>query len=540
MSDIWVFGHQNPDTDTVTSAIAMAEYKTRLGDPSKPAVLDEITPETKYVLDFFGVEHPPVLKDVKIQMKDLHFDRPEPLREKNSIHDAYLHMGTEKLRTLPIVDDQRKLKGIVTMKDIAMSLVQKNQRNIRTSFQNVMKSMEGAALSLVNEEIAGEVLVIAFHMDTIEEKNLLHEQSIVIVGDRLDIFQHAIEKKVQLVLLTGRKKPDASFLQAATSSGINVIATDFDTYEATKLIYLTNFVENIMVGDNLLYFEEEDYLADCKEIMKVTDHSKFPVLNRKGEYAGLVGRGHILSPQRKKVILVDHNEFSQSALGIDEAEILEIVDHHRIGDISTSIPISFRNMPVGSTNTILYQMFKEAGMEPKPSTAGLMLAGIISDTLFLKSPTTTPFDVEAMEGLSPLVLMDLDKFAMEMFKKGTDLSGKSTEEIFFRDYKEFVLEGWKVGISQVFTLDLDTIGSRIDEFLTFINNVNESRHQSATLCIITDILKQGSYIFYNKSNSVQAVLGQDIKQGTFMEGWVSRKKQVVPTVHDGIKKFLSK
>ncbi|QSX08875.1 putative manganese-dependent inorganic diphosphatase [Alkalibacter rhizosphaerae] len=540
MNDLLVFGHRNPDTDTVTSAIAMADLKTRQGFPAKAAILDEISAEAKYVLDFFGVSIPQLLENVKIQMKDLNYDRPQALKRTNSIYDAYVYMGEGKLRTLPITDDKCQLLGIVTMKDIAMSLIQKNQRFLKTSVDNVLKNMEGVLLSKAAATVDGEVLVVSFHMDTIEEMDLFQKDSIVIVGDRLDIYKHAIEQKVQLVILTGGKHPDPAFLEAAEDSGINVIATDLDTYEATKMVFLTNYVENIIVRDNLLFFGEDDYLTDCREIMKETDHSKFPLLNRNGEYLGIIGRSHVISPQRKRVILVDHNEYSQSAEGIEEAEILEVIDHHRIGDISTSLPIVFRNMPVGSTNTILYYMYKEAGMEPKPSIAGLMLAGIISDTLFLKSPTTTEQDIEALEALHLLVMMDIDKFAMEMFKKGTDLSNKSVEEIFFADYKEFLLEGWKVGISQVFTLDMDSIQKSIDEFLTYIDNVNESRHQSLTLCIITDILKQGSYIFYNEGKLVDGVFGQKMSQGMFMEGWVSRKKQIVPTIHEGIKKYLNK
>jgi manganese-dependent inorganic pyrophosphatase len=540
MRECWVFGHRNPDTDSVTSAIAMAEFKTRLGFPAKPAILDELTAESRYVLDFFGIEPPALLNDVKIQMKDLDYDRPKPLDCSNSIYDAYVYMGKEKLRTLPIVDDDNRLLGIVTMKDIAMSLVQRDQRSIQTSFQNVLQNMEGTAICKNSDQVDGEVLVIAFHLDTIEELGLFRRESIVIVGDRPDIFQHAIDQKVQLIILTGGKHPNPMFLDIAKDSGVNVIATDFDTYDATKMIYLTNYIKKIIIRENLLFFGEEDYLADCREIMKETDHSKFPILDKDGGYLGIVGRSHIISPQRKKVILVDHNEYSQSAVGIEEAEILEVVDHHRIGDISTSLPIAFRNMPVGSTNTILYYMFKEAGMEPKPSTAGLMLAGIISDTLFLKSPTTTDQDVEAMEALSQQVMMNIEKFSMEMFKKGTDLSGKSIEEIFFSDYKEFVLEGWKVGISQVFTLDMDSIQNSIDDFLTFINRVNETRHHSVTLCIITDILKQGSYVFYNNGKTMDALFGRKLTQGMFMDGWVSRKKQVVPTLHEEIKKFINK
>jgi manganese-dependent inorganic pyrophosphatase len=509
MSEIMIFGHKNPDTDSVTSAIVMSKFKNKTGHNTKPYVLDEISKESRFVLDYFKVKEPEMLENVKIQMKDLNYDRVKAFTYDNSIYDAYLHMGKNRVRTLPVVDDQGILSGIVTMKDIAMSLINSDQRRIETTYENILEGMEGKSLNKCSENLSGDVMVTAFHLDTIEEMELFTENSIVIVGDRFDIIKFAIEKKVKLIIVTGKAELDEKIINAAK--------------------------------DNILSFAEEDYLDDCRDIIKDSDHSKFPLVGKDGKYLGIISRSHIISPSKKKVILVDHNEYAQSAEGIFEADILEVVDHHKIGDISTTLPISFRNQPVGSTNTILFNMYKESGIKMDKDEAGLMLSGIVSDTLLLKSPTTTDYDVEAVKELVEITGIDLNEFAMEMFKKGTDISGKSVEEVFFSDYKEFVLEGMKTGISQVFTLNIEAISENIEEYLSFINNLNKNRNHYLTLCIITDIIKQGSYILYNASNkSIDNIFEREMYQGIFIEGWVSRKKQIIPVVSEGIRKIISK
>jgi manganese-dependent inorganic pyrophosphatase len=401
--------------------------------------------------------------------------------------------------------------------------------------------MKGHVINKCADDLSGDVMVTAFHLDTIEEMQLFTENSIVIVGDRFDIIKFAIEKKVKLIIVTGKAELNDKIVKSAKENCVNMILTQLDTYEATKTIFLTNFVNNIMVKDNILSFSEEDYLDDCRDIIKDSDHSKFPLVGKNGKYLGIVSRSHIISPAKKRVILVDHNEYAQSAEGIFEADILEVVDHHKIGDISTTLPIAFRNQPVGSTNTILYNMFREAGVSMEKEEAGLMLSGIVSDTLLLKSPTTTENDIEAVENLVKVTGIDLNEFAMEMFKKGTDISGKSVEEVFFSDYKEFVLEGMKTGISQVFTLNIDVISENVEEYLSFINNLNKNRNHYLTLCIITDIIKQGSYILYNANNkSIDNIFEKEMYQGIFIDGWVSRKKQIIPVISEGIRKIINK
>ena len=259
-------------------------------------------------------------------------------------------------------------------------------------------------------------------------------------------------------------------------------------------------------------------------------------MDTKGKYLGIIGRTHFLNPSKKNVILVDHNEYAQSAEGLVEANVLEIIDHHKIGDINTALPISFRNMPVGSTNTIVFQLFKEAKIEIPKNIAGLMLSGIVSDTLFLKSPTTTYFDEHAIASLKEISGVDISSYALEMFQSGTSLEGRSESDVFYNDYKEFIIDGYKLGVSQVFTLNFEEIVVNKDKYLKLIQQIHEGREHYLTLMLVTDIIKEGSYtLFESKHDRLMTMaFGKYIEQGTFIENIVSRKKQIIPLLINAI------
>ncbi len=287
-----------------------------------------------------------------------------------------------------------------------------------------------------------------------------------------------------------------------------------------------------------MMFSDDDYLNDCKEDIEQSKHSKFPIISSDKKYVGLLSRNHLINPQRKKVILVDHNEMNQSADGLDEAEILEVIDHHKIGDIRTSIPIIFRNIPVGSSNTIIYHLYKENNVRIKKETAGLMLSGIISDTLLFKSPTTTEKDLVAVDELLKIVDLDLHKYAMEMFKAGTSLEGYTIEEILFQDFKKFNLVYKNVGISQVFTLDINQIMNRKSEFIKLIDDITLDKDYFLIIMAVTDIVNEGSYIFYTSSKErlVKGIFEEEnVYQGIYVDKCVSRKKQIVPRVINALK-----
>ena len=530
-----IFGHKSPDTDSVTSAIALSSLKNKLGEDTLPCILGNLTEEAKFVLDFFQVPVPELIKNVKIQLKDLNYDRVEGVSPRASILHAYKLMEEQNLKTLPIIDEDRQLAGIVTMKDIAMGLIKGNFYKLETSLENLASDLSGKILVKACEEIIGKVKIMAFYDDTI--LGTLNQEDVIIVGDRYRIIENAIEVGVKLILVTGGKILPEKYVQMAAEKKVNLLSVPVDTLMASKLINQCNFIASIMKDQGIVQFQEEEYLEEVKDEMIHTTFRNFPVIDHEQKFLGFIGKRHILNPQKKKVILVDHNEYSQSAEGLAEAEIIEIVDHHKIGDISTAIPISFRNMPVGSTCTIVYYLFMEAGIKIPPDIAGLLLSGIISDTLLLRSPTTTLWDKNALSELNTNLNLDLESYAMEMFKIGTSLEGYSIEEVFYKDFKEFQLEGVKIGISQVFTLDIEDVFNRKDYFIDFIQRVHGHNNYYLTLLVITDILSEGSYLYYQCANeSLLAVaFNTEPKQGVFVQNVVSRKKQILPKLTDALR-----
>lgn len=533
MNDLtMVFGHKNPDTDSVTSAIALAHLKCEQGLNAIPYVLGDIPKEAQYVLDFFNVKAPEKIDNVKIQMKDIDYDIVEPLRPNHSILMAYHHMNQYKIRTLPIVDENDHLQGIITMKDIAMNTINGDSRTLNTTFENLKRDLNAYVMNYSNPVVKGTVVITAFHKDTIIENEIFNDKSVVITGDRFEIIDYAIRRNVQLIIVTGGQNIPQVLKDRAAVSRVNILITPYDTYDTAKIINQTNFISTIMKSKRLVKFKETAYMDHCKEIVQTSKHSKFPIVSDDGKFLGIIGRTHFLNPSKKKVILVDHNEYGQSADGLQQADVLEIIDHHKLGDISTPLPISFRNVPVGSTNTIVYMLYREAGLEIPTSIAGLMMAGIISDTLYLKSPTTTAFDVDAVKTLSDQIGISAEQFAMDMFKNGTSLEGKTANEVLFTDFKMFSVDGQALGISQVFTLNHEDVLSEKDRYLALIDELHHKKEHFITLMLVTDIIKEGSYILYATEHEpiLSLAFGVNVHQGVFVENCVSRKKQVIPRV----------
>lgn len=533
-----IFGHKTPDTDSVCAAIALSSLKNSLNEPSKPYVLGTVNKETEFVLKHFNVEVPELLNNVKIQIKDLDYERIRPFMKYQSVHFAYFYMNENKLRTLPIVDDDGNLSGIITMKDIAMSLINTDQKHLSTLYDNVIETLLGKSILKFDKVIDGEVVVASFEEKTLRRNDIIDKNSIVIVGDRYDVIAYSIETGVKLIIVTGDLEIPDDLIQMATKNKVNIISTAYQTYYTAKNIMLSKYVEDIMKSHDIMMFFDEDDLNDCKEDIEQSRHSKFPIISRDKKYLGLLSRNHLINPQRKRVILVDHNEMNQSADGIEEAEILEVIDHHKIGDIRTSIPISFRNNPVGSSNTIIFYMFRENNVEIPKEVAGLMLSGIISDTLLFKSPTTTQRDRVAVEELLKIVDIDLYKYAMEMFKAGTSLEGKTIEEIIYQDFKKFNLEYKNVGISQVFTLDINQIMNKKDEFIKLIDEITFDKDYFLIIMAVTDIVNEGSYMFYTSSKErlVKGIFDEEESfQGMYVDKCVSRKKQIVPKIINALR-----
>lgn len=533
-----IFGHKTPDTDSVCAAIALSELKNNLNETSKPYILGNINKETEFVLNYFNVDVPQTLDNVKIQIKDLDYDIVEPFNRNQSVHFAYFNMNEKKLRTLPIVDDDGILSGIITMKDIAMSLINTDQHHICTSYNNIIETLIGKSVLKFDDTIEGDIIVASFEEKTLRKSTIINKNSIVIVGDRYDVIKYAIEIGVKLIIVTGDMEVNAESIKSAEENKVNIISTPYQTYYTAKNISLSKYVKDIMKNKDIMMFSDDDYLNDCKEDIEQSKHSKFPIISKDEKYLGLLSRNHLINPQRKKVILVDHNEMNQSAEGLDEAEILEVIDHHKIGDIKTSVPIIFRNIPVGSSNTIIYYLYKENGIEIKKEIAGLMLSGIISDTLLFKSPTTTEMDKKTAEELTEIVGIDLHKYAMEMFKTGTSLEGYTMEEILYQDFKKFNLVYKNVGISQVFTLDINQIMNKKEEFIKLIDDITIDKDYYLIIMAVTDIVNEGSYIFYTSSKErlVKGIFEEEnVYQGIYVDKCVSRKKQIVPKIINALK-----
>lgn len=529
---MYVFGHKNPDSDSVCSAIALSYLKNKLGKTYEPKVLGKINKESGFILDYFNIEQPSILEHVKTQVKDLEFDKIEAMKPSDSILSSYRYMEDKKIRTLPITNDNNKLLGIATMKDIAMSLIGGDFYSLKTNTQNICDDLDGTIIAGSHRNIDGTIKVISVYHKTLRADNTLDERSVVILGDVYESIMQAIEARVQLILISSDKTIPVRLIALAESLGVTIISIPYDTYTISRLLNQCNYISTICNVDSINMFYDDEFLDDVREELSTNRHSYYPIVTRKKEFLGILNRLHILKPQRKKIILVDHNEFSQSVEGVNEAKIVEIVDHHKIGGMRTNNPISFRNIPVGSTCTIVKQMFDESGVEIPRNIAGILMSGIVSDTLYFKSPTTTIIDKKAVEDLNAIAGIDLDSYVKEMFKVGTSLENETIDEIFFKDFKEFYEGDFKLGVSQVFTMDIDDVLNREKEFLDHMINVKKENNHSMTLLLVTDIIKNGSHLLYETKNVGILKRAFDIQpeQGIFLPGIVSRKKQVVPKV----------
>lgn len=532
MENTLIFGHQKPDTDTVTSAIVLSYLRNKLGDHTEPRVLGDINNETKFVLDYFKFDTPKYLNDVRLQIKDTDYSRDCFLHEKDSIYKAYNYMMETSISTVPVVNEKNDYLGAVCMKFITQDLIDGDLGTLDTSYDNIMEALKGEEILRFNEEINGNIIVPSSNSDSFK-KNVDVDSSVIIVGERRNIFEYVIKNNCAIIILTDGVKLTDEQIKIAKEYKINVISTKYDGITTANLVVFSNYIRNKIKTDEIITVNENDALFDALEVANKKKYSNYPILNNSGKCLGVFRANITDNKHPKKVILVDHNEREQSVVGLDEAEIIEIVDHHKIGNIGTSIPINFRNMPLGCTETILYLMFKENGVNIPKNIAGLMMSGIISDTLLLSSPTTTDIDRKALKDLSKIAGVDYEKYGMEMFKAGSSMEGKSISEIIHGDFKNFTVDNQKVGIGQVSTMSTDEIMSKQVEFISCLNEIAKDEDYAVIALFVTDILKNGSYIFFNEkakdiiSNSFGV---NDIKEGHFFEGLVSRKKQIVPKI----------
>lgn len=538
MEKIYIFGHKKPDTDSVTSAITLSYLKNKLGYNTEPRILGTINKETEFVLNYFKVKEPKYLNDVKLQLKDLNYHKNYSLNENTSVSDVYNFLLEKNITGIPIVNNENKFIGLVTIKTIFKELINGDQTLLNTSIDNLIKVLKANVLLKFNDEIKGNILAATYKSTTFLENLTLSNDSILIVGDRHSVIEYAIKSKIKLLIIVGGNNIKDEHLELAKENKVNIIKTNYDSFHTAKLIGLSNYIKNLIVENDIETFDQNDYYDDFLIKSSKLGHNNYPIIDKNGICHGLIRVTEITEKRRKKCILVDHNESAQSVLGLDEAEILEIVDHHKIGDLTTNQPINFRNMTVGSTNTIIYMLYKENKISIPPQIAGLMLSGILSDTLALTSPTTTNYDKIIVEDLAKSLNQDYSKYATEMFKAGTSLKGLSKEKIVNEDIKVFPVEDKKFAISQVFTLNVEEILNEKDEYIKLIEEIKINREYDLVLLCVTDIIKNGSYIFYTDSNKEALELAfniNDFYQGYFLKGCVSRKKQLVPNIMTIIK-----
>lgn len=532
MEKVYIFGHQRPDTDAVTAAINLSYLKNKLGMNTEPRILGHINDETKFVLDEFKVKEPEYLNDVRLQLKDISYHKDYFINYKKTIKETYDYLIEKGITGIPVVDNENNYMGIVTLKDIANNIFNGDITKLDSTYENILKTIDGEEVLKVSDEIDGELLVASYKSETFYNNVNINENEIVIVGDRNQIHEHLIKNKAKLIIVTGNGQIKEEHISLAKENKVNIIRTKFDTFHTSKLIGYSNEVK-ILVKEGSITFKENDFYDDFILETKKLSHNNYPIINSDNKCLGLIRITDINEKNAKKVILVDHQEIEQSAQGIEQAEILEIVDHHKIGDISTKSPINFRNMAVGSSNTIIYKLYKENNVEIPNEIAGLMISGILSDTLILQSPTTTEVDKEVVEELSKQLNIDYKEYALNMFKAGSSLKGKTKDEIINTDLKVFKGSDTKFAVAQIFTLDIDSINEELDEYLSELNNTNEKLGCKFTILFATDVIKNGSYVIYTDEAKKLLSRGfniQNFDQMTYIDGLASRKKQMVPTI----------
>ena len=539
---IYVTGHKNPDSDSICAAYAYAEFKNKIGDTEAVACrLGNVNQETQFILDYFNAEAPKFLNTVKLKVEDLQFDKISPISADISLKTAWTIMRDKNIKTLPVADENEHLLGVLAVANLTSCYMDIWDNRIlaksNTSLDNIVDTLS-AKVAYMNENtkcFPGKIAVTAMEADTITEH--IEAGDIAIIGDREEAQAALINLNVSLMIVTGGYAPSENIINLAKEHGVTVIVTQHDSFTASRLIVQSIPVGYVMVKENIVSFRADDLVDDIKGIMAETRFRSYPVLDENGRVLGTVSRYHLISNHKKKVIQVDHNERGQSVDGLEDAEILEIIDHHRVADIQTNNPIYFRNEPVGSTSTIVAKCFFESGIRPSRKAAGLLCGAIISDTLLFRSPTCTPQDQYICKKLAEIAGINIEEFAKEMFKAGTSLKGKTVEQIFNTDFKPFTIEGTKVGISQVNTMDIDGFMPLKEEMLNYMDQKAKEAGLEMVMLLLTDILNEGSEILVTgaKPEIVEKAFKVTLKdKGAFLPGVLSRKKQVVPPITNAI------
>ena len=536
---IFVIGHKNPDTDSICSAIAYCDIKNRTTQDSKYIAkrAGQINEETEYVLNRFGVQPPGYLSNIGTQVKDMDIRLSPEANKSMSLKNAWDLMQENSIVSLPIREKDGTLEGLITIGDIAKTYMDTTDSYLlsraRTQYQRIAETIGGKVIegNAHGYFIQGKIMVGTANPDKMKE--YVEENDMVIMGNREEDHLQAIEQNVSCIIVGMGIEVTEKVLKLAHEKDIVIISSPYDTFTISRLINQSIPVKYIMKTDNLVTFNTEDFTDDIQEVMIKHRHRAFPVINKKGKCIGTISRRNFLDMHRKKVVLVDHNEKDQAVDNIDKADIMEIIDHHKLGTLQTMQPISFRNQPVGCTGTIMYQMYGEQKLEIPPKIAGLLCAAIISDTLMFRSPTCTLQDKMAAGALALIADISIEEFAREMFKAGSNLKDKSPEEIFYQDYKKFIAEGdICFGVGQISSMDADELREIKERLIPFMVSECGRHGVSRVYFMLTDIMEQSTeLLFYGEGSEEMAVNAFKIepKDGTiYLKGVVSRKKQLIP------------
>ena len=540
-----VIGHRNPDTDSICSAICYANLKQAVtGEEYMPARAGHVSGETQFVLDYFGAEEPQLVEDVRTQVRDIEIRKTKGVADNISLKKAWNIMQENNVVTIPSVREDGTLEGLITVGDITKTYMNIYDSSIlskaNTQYSNIIETLEadliiGSAEAYFDQ---GKVLSAAANPDLMEF--YIEPHDLVILGNRYESQLCAIEMGADCIIVCEGAGVSMTIKKIAQERGCTIIATTYDTYTAARLINQSMPISYFMTREHLITFNSDDYIDEIREVMASKRHRDFPILDKDGCYLGMISRRNLLGAKGKQVILVDHNEKNQAVAGIENAEILEIIDHHRLGTIQTMSPVFFRNQPLGCTATIIYQMYQEAGVKVEPKIAGLLCSAIVSDTLLFRSPTCTAVDEMAARALADIAGIDIEKYAMEMFSAGSNLKDKSDEEIFYQDFKRFTSGKVTIGVGQITSLNGDELDRLKGRMEAFMEKALENNGLDMIFFMLTNILTettdlvcegQGALQLAGKAfhKDIELLEEEGLKEPVLcLPGVVSRKKQLIP------------
>lgn len=539
MEKVYVFGHKKPDTDSICSSISASYLMNQRSKEYNcvPYMLGHINPETKFVLDYFKVKEPSYLNDVKIKIMNVNYRKGLYVNEMATLKEVYKTMSKENMSSVPVVDDKLQLKGLIDLKDITETFME-DEFNIKASFDKIAEVLEAEVINKNDDIVEGFYEAIGYRSSTFTNEKKDLSNTILIVGDRYSVIKHAIKCGVKMLILTDGVYLEPHLKKSIEDNNINAISTSKDAAFVIHTMKSVSYISNFLTKQDIKTVMDSDYYDSFKELASSYGYSSYPVLNRKGEVLGLINLKDAFKQYKKKVILVDHNERAQSATGIEDAEIVEVIDHHKLGNIETNKPINFRNMAVGCTCTILYLMYNEYKVEIPDDIKGLMMSAILSDTLLLRSPTTTKLDENIVKKLASDLDIDYEKYGIDMFEAGASIKGLEAEDIVLRDYKRFSVDNRWIGVGQIFVTSLNDINAMKDKVIEALNRIKKSDEFVSVLLFVTSVLDNDSYIYYSEGSEKlvhDAFNLSEVYQGVKAEGVVSRKKQIVPPLMEALK-----